>query len=83
MSEENRTGDKPIPDDVKRYMNDAQLAELHKIERFGWTLIYIRRPLFQESVIVVNDANGKSIGILEDDGRLNLEPDIETREQIK
>jgi hypothetical protein len=61
-------------------MNDAQLAELHKIERFGWTLVYIRRPLFQESVIVVTGADGKSIGILEDDGRLNLEPDIETRE---
>jgi len=81
MSEEKRTGDKPVPDDVKRYMNDAQLAELRKIEKFGWALVYIRRPLFQEPVIVVHDANGKSIGILEEDGRLSLEPDIETREQ--
>ncbi len=80
MNEEKRTGNKPIPDDVKRYMNTDQLAELHKIERFGWSLVYIRRPLFQESVIVVTGADGKSIGILDDDGRLNLEPDIETRE---
>ena len=80
MSEEKRTGDKPIPDDIKRYMNNDQLAELHKIERFGWALVYIRRPLFQDSVIVVTGTDGKSIGILEEDGRLNLEPDIETRE---
>jgi len=83
MDEEKRMGDKPIPDDVRRYMNTDQLAELHKIERFGWSLVYIRRPLFQESVIVVTGADGKSIGILEDDGRLNLEPDIETREVTK
>jgi len=33
MGEEKRTGDKPIADNVKRYMNDAQLAELHKIKK--------------------------------------------------
>jgi len=80
MSTEKRGTDKPIPEHVKSYLNEAQMAELHKIERFGWELTYIRRPLFQESVIVVSDASGKSIGILEDDGRLNLEPDIDTRE---
>ena len=80
MSVDKRQGDKPIPDHVKSYLNEDQLAELHKIERFGWKLTYIRRPLFQEPVIVVTDAGGKSIGILEDDGRLNLEPDIDTRE---
>ncbi len=33
MGEEKRSGDKPIPDNVKRYMNDARLAELHKIKK--------------------------------------------------
>lgn len=80
MSAEKRGSDTPIPEHVKSYLNDAQMAELHKIERFGWSLTYIRRPLFQEPVIVVTDAGGKSLGVLEDDGRLNLEPDIDTRE---
>ena len=80
MNEDKRKGDKPIPDDVKNFINGAQFAELHKIEGFGWKLRYIRRPLFQTPVIVVTDANGGSVGVLEDDGRLNLEPDIETRE---
>jgi len=53
---------------------------LHKIEGFGWKLVFVRRPLFQESVVVVTDAGGNSIGVLEGDGRLNLDPDIQIRE---
>lgn len=80
MNNDKRKGDKPIPDDVKNYLNDAQLAVLLKIEGFGWSLRYIRRPLFLEPVVIVTNADGSSIGILEDDGRLSIEPDIETRE---
>lgn len=80
MSEDKRKGEKPVPDDVKDYLNEAQMAELHKIEGFGWKLVFVRRPLFQELVAVVTDAGGGSIGVLEDDGRLNLDPGIQTRE---
>ena len=80
MRDDKRKGEKPIPDNVKDYLNDDQLGKLTAIERFGWTLKYIRRPLFMERVVVVMNPDGSSIGILEEDGRLNLEPDIETRE---
>ena len=80
MGDDKRHGDEPIPDHVKEYLTDAQLAELHHIESFGWSLKYIRRPLFQERVVVVINPDGSSIGILEEDGRLNLESDIDTRE---
>ncbi len=79
MNDEKRTGNKPIPDNVVDYLNTAQLAELHKIEGFGWNVKYVRHPLFQDPVVFVSSADGQSIGILEEDGRLNLEPDIETR----
>ena len=79
MDEEKRKGDKPVPNNVNEYLNDAQTAELHTIERFGWSIKYIRRPLFVKSVVVVINPDGSSIGILEEDGRLNLEPDIELR----
>ena len=79
MSDDKRKGEKPVPDDIKNYLNQAQLGELHKIEGFGWNLVFVRRPLFQETVVVVTDADGGSIGVLEEDGRLNLDPGIETR----
>jgi hypothetical protein len=80
VGEDKRKGEEPVPDDVKNYLNEAQVAELHKIEGFGWKLVFVRRPLFQESVVVVTDADGGSIGVLEEDGRLNLDPGIETRQ---
>lgn len=80
MSEDKRKGEVPVPGNVENYLNEAQLAELHKIEGFGWKLVFVRRPLFQEIVVVVTDAGGGSIGVLEEDGRLNLDPDIETRQ---
>jgi len=78
--DDKRKGDKPIPDNLKDHLNADQLAQLVTIEKFGWSLKYIRRPLFQECVVVVVNPDGSSIGVLERDGRLNLEPDIETRE---
>ena len=83
MSKDKRVGDKPIPDDVKYYLNDAQQAALLNMEVSGWSLKYIRRPLFMEPVVFVANVDGGSIGVLEDDGRLNMEAGIETREQIQ
>ena len=80
MADDKRVSEKPVPDNINEYLNEAQSAELHHIESFGWTLKYIRRPLFQERVVVVINPDGSSIGILEEDGRLNLESNIDTRE---
>ncbi len=81
MADDKRKGENPIPDDIKSYLNEDQLDQLHKIEGFGWHLKYVRRPVFQEPVIIVTSQDGKSIGILEEDGRLNLEPDIKIRSE--
>ena len=80
MNNNKRSSEKTIPENIKDFLTDAQAAELNHIEGFGWSLKYIRRPLFQERVVVVMNPNGSSIGILEEDGRLNLESNIDTRE---
>ena len=82
MDDDKRSRDKPVPDDIINYLTNAQSAELHHIESFGWTLKYIRRPLFQERVVVVMNPDGSSTGVLEEDGKLNLESNVETRESI-
>ena len=80
MNDDKRSRDKPVPENINEYLTEAQFAELHHIESFGWSLKYIRRPLFQERVVVVISPDGGSIGVLEEDGRLNLELNIDTRE---
>ena len=80
MSDDKRKGDKPVPDDLHEHLNYAQLSLLRTIEGFGWSLKFVRRPLFREPVVVVTNPEGSTIGILEEDGRLNLDPAVDTRE---
>ncbi|MES9993211.1 MAG: hypothetical protein ABW098_14745 [Candidatus Thiodiazotropha sp.] len=80
MTYEKRRGEKAVPDNLKELLSDLQLMSLNKMKDFGWELLFIRRPLFQDVVPVVSDHDGIKIGIIEGDGRINLEPDIRLRE---
>ena len=80
MDSDKRKGDKPVPDRLEDMLNDLQMLALHQMEGFGWQLRFVRRPLFQQPVSVVFSAGGEQIGILEEDGRINLEADIAVRE---
>ncbi len=79
MGFDNRKGELAVPANFDQYLNEEQRAELRKIENFGWTLHFIRRPLFQEVTVAVASADGTVVGILEPDGRLNLEANISFR----
>lgn len=60
-------------------LNDAQLATLSDLERFGWQLKFVRRPIFQPSIPVVFDSDRKTYAVLELDGSLNENPTFEIR----
>ncbi len=69
----------PVPDDLREYLNEYQLLTLRKVEDFGWHLVFVRRPLFQDVVPVVISADGTKHAILEEDGALNMEHDLVIR----
>ncbi|MBQ0794781.1 hypothetical protein [Zhongshania sp.] len=79
MDQEKRRGDAPIPQGAADMLNELQHLALRQMEGFGWRLHFIRRPLFQERVVVVIDASGENIGILEEDGSINMSPAIAHR----
>ena len=80
MKNERRTGEKPIPEKLESTLNDAQLIALPALEKFGWELRFVRRPLFQDPVPVVCNAEGTMVGVLEEDGRLNLQLAVQIRD---
>jgi hypothetical protein len=80
MDQDKRKGEEPVPHNAIEMLNEMQVLALRQIEGFGWRLQFIRRPLFQDPVPVVVDSYGKKIGVLEEDGRINMEPDIKVRE---
>ncbi|MDQ3038843.1 MAG: hypothetical protein M3Q51_02750, partial [Pseudomonadota bacterium] len=55
-------------------LNAAQQETLNDLERFGWELKFVRRPMFQPSIPVVFDGDRKTFAILEVDGTLNEHP---------
>ena len=80
MDKDRRTGVDQVPGNLKEILNEAQLLSLNKLEGFGWSLEFIRRPLFQEIVPVLFHPDTRTVATLTDDGTLNTRPDIQVRE---
>lgn len=81
MDEERRTGEiKPVPDNEIEFMNSDQIAAFRALERFGWYIKFIRRPLFQRPVCVLSSPDNSILAVLEDDGSINESPDIVIRD---
>ncbi|WP_052691914.1 hypothetical protein [Teredinibacter purpureus] len=76
---ERRDQSKPIPMNVAEYINDDQVMSLRNMESFGWQLAFVRRPLFQDAVVVVVNADQSQYGVLESDGSINMKSMLELR----
>ena len=76
MKEDRRTGKNPVPENLKKYLNEAQISVLEEVEGLGWKLMFIRRPPQRETIAVVVDTNGHIMGVLEKDGSINKQSDI-------
>lgn len=74
-----RTGQEPIPANISSYMNDLQVGTLKRIEEFGWHLLFIRRPLFQDVKVVVSNKHNSQTAVLEEDGTMNKGHDLTIR----
>jgi hypothetical protein len=72
MDQDKRKGGDAIPQNAMDMLNELQVLALRQMEGFGWRLHFIRRPLFQERIVVVIDSVGEKMGILEEDGSINM-----------
>lgn len=79
MKRDRRTGLEPVPDRVSEFLNETQLEALRQIETFGWKLQFIRRPPSEQPVVVVFCSDGEKMGVLEEDGTVNMFPDMDLR----
>lgn len=69
-----------VPGNVGDYLNSDQQLALTNLRKFGWEIKFIRRPLFQESIVVLMNSDGRKIGVLEKDGRINTDPKLVIRD---
>lgn len=76
---ERRIGEVAVPDDIRSRLNELQNQTLARIEGFGWSVGFVRRPLFQDQVVVLFDPSGKQYAILNEDGTLDQASEIDIR----
>jgi len=77
---EKREGLPAIPANYERILTSAQLMTLRSIENYGWALKFVRREGREIPLPVIFGADGKSIGIIDEDGNLDMKPKIVIRE---
>ena len=76
---ERRTTPRQLSRELRRELNEAQINTLAALERFGWELKFIRKPLFKDTIPVIFDGDRKVFAILEPDGKLNEHPPFPIR----
>jgi len=81
VDREKRKGNIPLPKNLKEVLNKAQLDALSGMEYAGWELRFLRRPLFQEPMLFIQNPNDGRIGILDKDGSIKIQSNIKVREQ--
>lgn len=65
--------------ELKKELNELQLATLESLEPFGWQIKFIRRPFNLPKVAVVFDNASLSYGEIEIDGTLNEKHNFSVR----
>ncbi len=79
MTQEKRRAEPPVTENAMDMLTDLQKIALRRIENFGWQLKFIRHPSFEPPMVVVENSTGVNIGVLEEDGGVNLNPRIVLR----
>ncbi len=74
-----RQGMSAIPLNLREFLSDDQRRSLKQIEGFGWQLAFVRRPLFQDPIVVIRNGEASKFSVLESDGTVNDQPDIYIR----
>jgi hypothetical protein len=64
---------------LRRDLNQDQQIALADLEKFGWELKFIRRPMFGQPIPVVFDSDRKNYAVLKADGTLDENPGFDIR----
>ena len=76
---ERRTGQVAIPNDMLSELNELQHQTLARLEGFGWSVGFVRRPLFQDRVVMLFDPTGRQHAVLNEDGSIDNSDDTSIR----
>jgi hypothetical protein len=76
---ENRERLPAIPAELQKLLTEVQYLAARRVEDFGWDLKFVRRENLKVPIVVVCNHSGEQLGVLEADGRLNLQHNLKIR----
>ena len=79
MNGEKRFGMGPVPNSPEFYVNEQQVTGMSILRKFGWKLVCIRRPSFDEVMPIFRNSHENAVGILGADGILRISHDLRIR----
>lgn len=65
---------------LRRGLTHRQLATLDTMSQFGWTLRFVRRPMFLPPIPVAFDRNRQRYVVIEPDGSVDEDPGLTIRD---
>jgi hypothetical protein len=77
--QERRKGENRSTIVLRKDLNQDQQIALADLEKFGWELKFIRRPMFGQPIPVVFDSDRKNYAVLQPDGTLDENPGFDIR----
>ena len=64
-----RRGRQPaVPDQLRKTLSFEQSVTLTAKSQFGWTLAFVRRPLFQDIEVVITNPDRSEYMMIDEDG---------------
>lgn len=81
MTNDKRKGG-PIPtDDMRAQLNEAQRQALSELELLGWSLKFVRMPMFQDPIPTIVSKDNGQIGLLDPDGKIVVDKGLTVRSE--
>lgn len=78
-TEKRRDAD-PVPENLEDWLSQDQLDAHKQLGNFGWQLKFIRRPAFQDPIVIIYNRDKDLFGVLEKDGRIDTDSGITIRD---
>jgi len=81
MTNDKRKGGLMSTDEMRAQLNEVQRQALSELEMLGWSLKFVRMPMFQDPIpTIVSKDNGK-IGLLDPDGKIVVDTGLTVRSE--
>ena len=76
---ERRIGQAPVPDDMYSRLTEPQHQTLARLLRIGWSVTFVRRPLFQTPVFILHEPKSGDYFVLNEGGAIDKVNDTALR----